>query len=106
MGGFETNEKIVIAKNYLIPKELVNYNDRYEFDDKIIKYIIRKIDKEQGVRNLQRAIEQIMRKLNVLKYYDKTSYSGKHKLKITEKLVNVLLKDDKPINEIILRMYN
>jgi ATP-dependent Lon protease len=106
LGGFDVKDKIVIAKNYLIPKELVNYNDKYEFDDKIVKYIIKKIDKEQGVRNLQRAIEQIMRKLNVLKYYNKTSYSGKHKLKITEKLVNILLKDDKPIDEIILRMYN
>ena len=105
--GFELNEKIKIAQKYLIPRELSNYHDKLSFSNKDIKHIINKVKKEKGVRNLQRGIEKILRKLNVLKYYNETSYKLKdNNFKISSELINLLLKDNSKFNQTILRMYN
>ena len=70
-----------------------------------------RVKEEKGVRNLQRGISKILRKLNVLQYYNnkKLSYKMKKekmkKLKITTSLIDKLLKDEEKINPILLRMY-
>jgi len=67
------------------------------------------------VRNLKRVIEIIMRKINVLRYYneDKISYYMKdfkiidNKLIMNNKMIDKLLKDTgEKMNPIILRMYS
>lgn len=113
--GFNNKDKLQIAKNYLIPRELNNYDFKVEFSDNNLRYIINKLNNEKGVRNLKRVIEIIMRKINVLRYYnqDKLSYYIKdfkiinNKLIMNNKMVDKLLKDtgDK-INPIVLRMYS
>lgn len=113
--GFNKKDKLQIAKNYLVPIELKNYNIEVSFSDDNLRYIINKLNDEKGVRNLKRIIEIIMRKINVLRYYneDKISYYMKdfkiidNKLIMNNKMIDKLLKDtgDK-INPIILRMYS
>ena len=69
--GFKTQDKMTIAKKYLIPSICKNIG--FNKDDVVINdYIINKIintytDNEEGVRNLKRCIESIIEKLNVLK---------------------------------------
>ena len=113
--GFNNKDKLQIAKKYLVPKELNNYDFKVEFSDNNLKYIINKLNNEKGVRNLKRVIEIIMRKINILRYYnkEKLSYYIKdfqildNKLVMSNKMIDKLLKDtaDK-INPIILQMYS
>lgn len=63
--GYTWEEKLQIAKKYLIPKELKNHGakeDEIKFTDDAIKEIIDKYTREAGVRNLQREIANIIRK--------------------------------------------
>tara|TARA_Y100000389_G_scaffold34978_1_gene29757 strand:+ start:6097 stop:7962 length:1866 start_codon:yes stop_codon:yes gene_type:complete len=67
--GYKTQEKIIIAKDFIIPKiyEQVKFSkDDIIFTDEILNYIIRNYTQnEQGVRNLKRCIEIIYTKLNL-----------------------------------------
>lgn len=109
--GFDNKDKLQIAKKFLIPREIEQYENKFFFPDEVIKYIINKTEKEQGVRNLKRNIEKVLRKINVLKYYNNKKLSYKIKnLDVTDKTLSIkiidrLLKDDKKIDDVILRMY-
>ena len=66
IAGYTDKEKVSIAKNYLIKKSLVNngiMNEEIEFDDESIKVIIDEYTKENGVRELSRTIDKIIRKV-------------------------------------------
>jgi ATP-dependent Lon protease len=67
--GYKTQEKIIIAKDFIIPKinEQVKFSkDDIIFTDEILNYIIiNYTQNEQGVRNLKRCIEIIYTKLNL-----------------------------------------
>jgi ATP-dependent Lon protease len=113
--GFNNKDKLEIAKSYLVPSELKNYDFQVEFSDNNLRYIINKLNDEKGVRNLKRVIEIIMRKINVLRYHNqnKLSYYIKdfkimnNKLIMNNKMIDKLLKDTgEKINPIILRMYS
>jgi ATP-dependent Lon protease len=64
--GYIEDEKVEIAKNYLIPRQKVE-NGLEDFDirfsDRAIRKIIRDYTREAGVRNLERKIGAIMRKI-------------------------------------------
>ena len=106
--GYEPKEKITIAADYLIPRISKTFeSESYTFEEPEIKYLISQIKSEPGVRNLERAIEQLFRRLNVLKYYKGTSYNTKHTTKITKKLIDKILKDKKhKVPAHILQMYS
>jgi ATP-dependent Lon protease len=62
--GYTEEEKLMIAKQFLIPKEREEHGlneDLIEFDDEGIKLIIRSHTKESGVRNLEREIATVCR---------------------------------------------
>lgn len=64
--GYTWEEKLQIAKKYLIPKELKNHGaneTEIEFTDDAIKEIIDHYTREAGVRNLEREIANIIRKV-------------------------------------------
>lgn len=106
--GFESKEKVQILKDYIIPKELkeIGLNEKdIIFPDNIISFIVRKIRTEEGVREAKRAIQIIIRKINLLQYVNnikkdkKFSYYSKNitlPITITEKLVNKLLIEEEP----------
>jgi ATP-dependent Lon protease len=59
-------EKIQIAKRHIIPKEMSEHGlnaKAIKFSDKVILKIIREYTKEAGVRNLERELTSVIRKL-------------------------------------------
>ncbi|MDB4821203.1 endopeptidase La, partial [Candidatus Pelagibacter sp.] len=66
LAGYTEDEKISIANNYLLPKQIkdngVKENEMTLSKD-IIKEIIRSYTKESGVRNLEREISKVARKV-------------------------------------------
>lgn len=66
--GYNTSDKVLIAQNYMLPKLLEDYNFRHDdivFTNDIIIDIINSIDLEDGVRNLKRAIQNIISHMNL-----------------------------------------
>ncbi len=64
--GYIEQEKFHIAKNYLVPKQIENHglvDYKVSIPDATIRYIIRFYTKEAGVRNLERQIANVCRKM-------------------------------------------
>ena len=64
--GYTEDEKINIANKYLLPKQIQDNgvkDGEMKFDDDTIKDVIRYYTKESGVRNLEREISKISRKV-------------------------------------------
>src|SRR5712692_190580 len=64
--GYTLFEKINIAQRFLLPKQLKNHGldpQKFLFDEEAIRDIIEKYSREAGVRNLEREISSICRKL-------------------------------------------
>ena len=63
--GYTEDEKINIANNYLIPKQIKDNglsDEEWNLDKGVIKDIIQSYTKEAGVRNLEREISKLARK--------------------------------------------
>ena len=66
LAGYTEDEKISIANKYLLPKQIKDNGVKEKemnLDDDIIKEIIRGYTKESGVRNLEREISKLARKV-------------------------------------------
>ena len=77
--GYTEDEKINIANKYLLPKQIKDNGVKegeMNFDDDTIKDVIRYYTKESGVRNLEREISKISRKV-VKKVVNKESETVK-----------------------------
>ena len=64
--GYTEDEKINIANKYLLPKQIKDNgvkDNEMKLDDDIIKEVIRNYTKESGVRNLEREISKLARKV-------------------------------------------
>jgi ATP-dependent Lon protease len=64
--GYTVEEKLQIAKKHLIPKQKKDHGLRVgdvKFDDKAIVKIIEDYTRESGVRNLERQISTVVRKI-------------------------------------------
>ena len=62
--GYTEEEKLMIARQFLIPKERSEHGlleDHIEFEDEALKVVIRSHTRESGVRNLEREIAAICR---------------------------------------------
>ena len=67
--GYKTKDKLIIAKDYLLPKireEIKFTSESIVFSDDVLEYIINDFtEKEDGVRNLKRCLEIVYKKLNL-----------------------------------------
>ncbi len=66
ISGYTENEKVQIARNYLIPRQLKENGllpDEISFTEDAIQTIIRSYTREAGVRNLEREIGSVCRKI-------------------------------------------
>lgn len=81
--GYLEYDKIEIGKRHIIPKQLENHgltNKNVTITDEAIKMIITEYTREAGVRNLERELASICRKL-ARDIVLKESSNGKHKIK-------------------------
>jgi ATP-dependent Lon protease len=87
--GYTEEEKMHIARQFLIPKQMMEHGlktSRVEIDDEALHHIIRDYTFEAGVRNLEREIASVMRKVA-----RKVAEGRRTKTKVTaEKLVDYL----------------
>ena len=67
VGGYKINDKVVIAKKYLIPslKRDLGYECNYKIDDLIIRDLINQYTFEGGVRKLKELLTDILMELNL-----------------------------------------
>ncbi len=64
ISGYSLEEKVQIAKKYLIKKQKINHGlgmDTFELDNRVIEAIIKSYTKESGVRSLEKKISKISR---------------------------------------------
>jgi ATP-dependent Lon protease len=89
--GYTINEKIHIAKKYLLPKQIKEnglQENQIEFDEKAIAKVVDEYTEESGVRNLEREIANICRKIAK---YIVTSKPKEKKIIVDEKKVSEYL---------------
>lgn len=77
ISGYTEEEKLSIAKNYLIPKQIKEHgleDDNLNISEKAIRKIINNYTRESGVRQLERNIANICRKAakRIVEFNDKS----------------------------------
>jgi len=63
--GYTEDEKLNIAKKYLIPKQIERNGlkkEEWDLDEAVLKEVIQNYTKESGVRNFEREISKLVRK--------------------------------------------
>jgi ATP-dependent Lon protease len=113
--GYETKEKITIARNYMLPKirEQVGFGpDDIVISDDVLSHIISNQAKgEEGVRNLKRTLEIIHTKLNLYRLItpnDKSLFEKDMGLAVTfphvltKKDVDTLVKTNECMSQSVL----
>jgi ATP-dependent Lon protease len=114
--GYDSKEKIVIARNYMLPKirEQVNFmNEDIIIPDDTIQYIVSTqhlTQNEDGVRNMKRCLEIIHTKLNLFRLMksDQNLFSKEigmdvvFPITVTRKHVDILIKKEDPMNQSVL----
>jgi len=90
--GYKTKDKLIIAKDYLLPKireEIKFTSDAIVFSDDVLEYIINDFtEKEDGVRNLKRCLEIVYKKLNLYRLMkpDVNLFENSEGLKLKNKI--------------------
>ncbi|MGC9331622.1 MAG: endopeptidase La [Bacteroidales bacterium] len=66
ISGYIPEEKIEIAKRHLLPRQLKKHGlkkNQIRFDDNALKFIVESYTKESGVRNLEKQIAKVIRRI-------------------------------------------
>ena len=117
--GYDAKEKIVIARQYMLPKirDQVNFQpEDIIIPDDTIKYIVgakHLTQEEAGVRNMKRCLEIIYTKLNLFRLMkpDENIFSKDIQMNVsfpitvTNKEVDVLIKNEEKQSQSLLSMY-
>jgi ATP-dependent Lon protease len=117
--GYESKEKIVIAKQFMLPKirEQVNFQpEEIVIPDETIRYIVgakHLTQDEAGVRNMKRCLEIIHTKLNLFRlmkpeenlFSKDIKMDVKFPMTITNKEVDILIKNEEKQSQSLLAMY-
>jgi ATP-dependent Lon protease len=118
--GYDAKEKVVIARNYMLPKirEQVGFQpEDVVIPDDTVKHIVgakNLTQEEDGVRNMKRCLEIIHTKLNLFRLMkpDENLFEKDMKLEVefpftvTPKIVDVLIKNEEnQRNSILNSMY-
>jgi len=117
--GYDSKEKVIIARNHLLPKilEQVNFKEGdVIIPDETLQYIISNellTNQESGVRNLKRCLEIIHTKLNLFRLMKPdTKITGididlkvTFPFTVTKKEVDIIIKNEQQHNQSMLAMY-
>lgn len=74
---YNAKEKVVIARDYVLPKILKSAGyrpDALTFTDEILQYIIENYTIEAGVRDMKDKLTELVRELNLRRIYDEQKY--------------------------------
>ncbi|KAI4458075.1 lon protease [Holotrichia oblita] len=77
MSGYVAEEKMAIAKQYLLPQAMKNSglkSENIKLDDDTLQVLIKSYCRESGVRNLQKQIEKVIRKVAYKVVKDETHF--------------------------------
>ena len=100
LGGYTEEEKFEIAKRHLVPKQIEEHGLRpaqIAFDPKGLRLLIRSYTREAGVRNLEREIASVVRKVT-----RQVAEGRKTKLTVTVKYVQNALGAPRYLHEEVL----
>lgn len=89
LAGYTEREKIVIARDYLIPRQIRENglkNREISFREDALSEIIRSYTREAGVRNLEREIGQVCRKVAI-----KIADGSRRKVTVSVKVIREFL---------------
>ena len=117
--GYESKEKIVIAKQFMLPKirEQVNFQpEEIVIPDETIRYIVgakHLTQDEAGVRNMKRCLEIVHTKLNLFRlmkpeenlFSKDIKMEVKFPMTVTSKEVDLLIKNEEKQSQSLLAMY-
>jgi ATP-dependent Lon protease len=110
--GYNTEDKIVISKEFLIPtieKNLCLNKGDFVFNNEILKYIIdNKTAQEKGVRNLKRNLEVIFNRINLFRllknedklFNQKIIQNIVYPFHITQDIVDILVETKKNFSHV------
>ncbi len=113
--GFNMKEKLIIAEQYLVSQALreVNLFEKIGINKEIITHIIETFTgEEKGVRELKRAIQTVISKLNLLRFYNdptKVPFAIKGftlPFTLKKEHVDLFLKKKPLLNESAVHMYS
>ncbi len=99
--GYTEAEKVNIAEKYLVPKALKQnglLENEVDITEDALQAIVQRYTREAGVRNLEREINKIARKVVKANVEDETTKGKKRKAK-TVKPENTLVVDDSNITD-------
>lgn len=102
INDYTINDKIIIAKNYMIPELLEKYafkTDDIIFTDDILKKIIDKTTTEKGVRNFKRNIDEILSRINLSRLLSVSIFDENK----TEKINLPINIDDNIISKLLIK---
>ena len=117
--GYDSKEKIVIARNYLLPKirEQVNFKEEdIIIPDETLQYIISSEEftqSESGVRNLKRCLEIVHTKLNLFRLMkpNENIFEKDMKLEVSfpftvlKKHIDIFIKNEGMSRSVLSSMY-
>jgi ATP-dependent Lon protease len=115
--GYDLKQKTIICEKHIVPcvRNIVSFKEsEITFPQESLHYIINNVvEKEDGVRNLKRAIEIIFTKLNLCRlvkpntkmFEDQVALNMVFPLIITKELVDKLIKLDKSVNMSLQSLY-
>ncbi|WP_198664758.1 endopeptidase La [Lewinella sp. IMCC34191] len=89
LSGYIKEEKIKIAQQYLIPRQLKDHGfatDEVTFTQEALNFLVDRYAREAGVRNLEKQLRKIIRKL-VLKQAE----TDQHTFQVTPDTINEML---------------
>ncbi len=101
LAGYTEEEKLGISKKYLLPRQLEENGlkpEHIKFQDKALRKISNAYTREAGVRNLERAIGKVCRKVAL-----KISTGKQERARITEKTLSKYLGPEKFYSEVAQR---
>jgi len=117
--GYDAKEKVIIARNYLLPKirEQVNFvEEDVIIPDETLQYIISNktlTNDEAGVRNLKRCLEIIHTKVNLHRlmkagsamFGKEVTLNVTFPFTVTKEAVDIFIKNEERQNHSLLSMY-
>jgi len=107
--GYKMKDKLIIAKDYLLPKirEQAKYEESdISFNDEILEYIIKDFtEDESGVRNLKRCLEIIHTKLNLYRLMkpDVNLFENSDGFKVKKRISFPCILNKQNIDELLIK---